>query len=176
MPVTFAEIIYTSNPYDTPEILSHKLPHYSHDPISLNPNMEEIYSELSQYPYGFNPDLTLDPLNLNMKEVYDGSLPRHILRLNSGEFSYLDNWNIINVNKSQRHNFISKYFPDRINLYDSYKHEEERDNLFVYLWLYMNGGVYVSSLYEIIKPLDDVLSNKSDLYFIHLIILNLNSM
>ena len=120
---------------------------------------------LPLYPYIFNPDIYQpSPLNIPRNIVQPTN---NKLELNSKIVNLMPHWNYYKFKPSEQEKFISKNFPERIKLYHHYKHYEQRHNLFIYLWLYVNGGLYISPNYEVIKPLDDILdsSNIADLYF-----------
>lgn len=118
---------------------------------------------LPHHPYTFNPGIY---------EKSSLTIPRDLVQINSVEnnktvIKCMPHWNYHKYNLNDQEQFISKYFPEKLSLYRYYKHPEERNNLFIYIWLYVNGGLYVSSDYEILKPLDEILdfSNTADLYF-----------
>jgi mannosyltransferase OCH1-like enzyme len=81
----------------------------------------------------------------------------------------MPHWTQTKLSPEHHKDFILKYFPDKWNLYKSFSHQEERDNLIAYLWLYLNGGVYIASEYEVVKSLESILSINShaDLYFMY---------
>ena len=134
---------------------------------------EPLYSRPSIHPYTFNPDIYRSSTL---------SIPRNILRTISENQSkyvkdlsvryHMPNWNHFEFNPSQQKEFVIRYFPEWMGLYKKYTNDEERNNLFVYLWMYINGGVYISSDYELLKSIEDILDTNerdkespADLYF-----------
>lgn len=129
---------------------------------------------LPSHPYTFNPDIYQPsflyiPRNLfqTIPETLTPNTKKHRHSIDSSISYHMPHWNYQSFTPSQQKQFISKYFPERLKLYNHYTLEEERTNLFVYLYLYINGGLYISSEYEILKPLDAVLDSSitADLYF-----------
>ncbi|CAH6418167.1 Glycosyltransferase [uncultured virus] len=76
---------------------------------------------------------------------------------------HMPNWNYVEFNMNQQKDFIGKHFPERLALYKNYLHNEQRVHLFTYLWLYMNGGVYISQDYELLKTIEPVLIKVTDI-------------
>lgn len=128
-------------------------------------------SSLPSHPYTFNP---------NIYRSSTLSLPHNILRIIPETKSKISNdisvryhmphWTYFEFTTSQQKYFFSKYFPERMGLYKTYTREEEKNHLFIYLWLYMNGGVYIGPEYELLKSIESLLddatnSNPADLYF-----------
>lgn len=145
-------------------------------PITLS-----TFVNLPNYPYGFDPDIyksstLLLPRNILHPDIikYKSHLSRN-KETPSNQYSrehdliayHMPHWKQYNPNETERREFVAKFFPERITLYDNYKHEEQKVNLFVYLWIYINGGIYVSSDYELIKSIEPILDSAptSDSYF-----------
>lgn len=134
--------------------------------VTMN-DTDPLLVSFSTYEYSFNPD------------IYESSsviLPRNIAFIKRGSTGpedslsrHIPHWKQTRLSPDRYKDFIVKYFPDKWNLYKSFKHQEERDNLVVYLWLYLNGGVYIDSEYELMKSLEPILDSmpKADLYFMY---------
>lgn len=144
---------------------------YSQDvdsaPIHKDDNIT-VVEPVPLSPYTFNPDIYHDSML---------SLPRNIMRTipqarskKAQDISaqyHMPHWKYSEFTPSQQQEFIARYFPDRMGLYKKYTHEQERTHLFIYLWMYMNGGVYIGPAYEVLKALDSILEDAppADLYF-----------
>lgn len=124
-----------------------------------------INTQIPLYPYTFKKDLY---------KSNNFIIPRHVFQIQSkgSERSKISinlnmpNWKYFIFSGSEQQEFISKFFPEKISMYRSYAYKEQKDNLFIYLWLYMNGGVYIASDYQLMKPLDSLLDGMgSGLYF-----------
>lgn len=131
----------------------------------------DITMLLPLHPYTFNHDIYRSSTM---------SLPHNILRIipetkskKAHDISvryHMPHWKYFEFTTSQQKDFIAKYFPERMGLYKTYTREEEKNHLFIYLWLYMNGGIYIGPDYELLKSLEQLLdeftdSNPADLYF-----------
>lgn len=127
-----------------------------------------VTEHIPQYYYSFDPEIYYEP---------PLSFPRNILRIipNSRDNVATDisvryhmpHWNYNDYTTKQQKEFIATYFPDRITLYKKLN-KENRSRLFIYLWMYMNGGIYIGPDYELLKPLDEIFNEfpTSDLYFV----------
>lgn len=155
-------------------------------PICLSDTIENTSPQSSHYhnknllpfhPYGFNPNIYQDsslhiPRNL-FRTVRENLTPQlkekksSVSTRDSSISKYMPHWNYNSFTNTQQEQFISKHFPEHLGLYYHYKLDEERNNLFVYLWIYINGGLYISSEYEILKPIDIIFDSSvtADLYF-----------
>lgn len=82
---------------------------------------------------------------------------------------YMPNWNYILFDRSSQKEFIRKYFPSNLSQYKAYKNQECKDLYFVYMYLYIHGGIYIDSTYELTKSLESLFDSfpSSDLYFFH---------
>jgi len=114
-------------------------------------------------PNGFNPDIYSTVL-----------VPKNILRTigerdkeeDKGGKEKMIDWKYWEFTAKEQKEFIERYYPDRIKLYKKYKIEQEKTNLFIYLWMYMNGGIYIGPGYEILKSLDNIIekTGETDIY------------
>lgn len=142
---------------------------YRNIPENVTPACsDELIDSIPLYSYTFNPDIYRTSIL---------SLPSNILRTvpetqggHAKDISvpyHMPHWKYSEFTPAQQRDFVAKYFPDRMNLYKRFSNDKERTHLFIYLWMYMNGGVYVSPNYELLKPLDSLLDNvpAADLYF-----------
>jgi hypothetical protein len=128
-------------------------------------------AELPLYPYGFNPNLYQDQQNIGF------TIPRNILRVipeshveKAHDISvpyYMPRWKYFEFTPSQQREFIKQKFSDRMSLYRECSSEDEQTILFICLWLYVNGGIYIGPTYELLKSLESILDNipSSELYF-----------
>lgn len=87
---------------------------------------------------------------------------------------YRDSWTIKNPtwarmiwNVKNSRMLIKTFFPEHLELYDSYKYEIQRCDTIRYFFLYLYGGFYVDMDYYCNKPLDDVRKHfDKDIYFV----------
>lgn len=135
---------------------------------------------IPRYPYTFNPEIIPSSLSNHAPDhIYKSptvAIPKKILQIKYQEHShssinkYLPDWNhTLIIEKNQQTEFISRFFPDKMALYHSYKHPDQKDNLFIYLWLYMYGGIFISTDYGVTRSLESLLGtfvDISDIYFI----------
>lgn len=171
--VTFSEIpLVEYDTYFEGDLICTNSPESFNNNINVSmPSDLNIFSSLPLHPYTFNHDIYRSSTL---------SIPHNILRIIPETKSKISNdisvlyhmphWKYFEFTTSQQKNFISKYFPERMGLYKTYTLEEEKNHLFIYLWLYMNGGVYIGPEYELLKSIESLLddatdSNPSDLYF-----------
>lgn len=155
------EIDGTSSPSETTVVYDFICTSNENNNVTPSQN----FDPLPLYPYSFNPDIYKQSTL---------SIPRNILRtipdnqsLKFKDISvryHMPHWNYVEFTSDEQKEFIKKYFPERLGLYKKYTREEERTQLFIYLWMYMNGGIYLSSDYELLKSLEPLIdsTNKND--------------
>jgi len=121
---------------------------------------DDVSEPFQMYSYSFNPDI----YQIN-------NIPHNILRINENikKEKHMKDWDYYEFSIKQQKRFISKNFSQYLDLYKKYNTQEERSNLFRYLWLYKNGGIFIGSQYKLKKSLQSLLneSPESDLYFIY---------
>ncbi len=57
--------------------------------------------------------------------------------------------------------FVYKHFPEFLNTFTSYSYNIQRADAFRYLVLYLHGGLYVDLDFECLRPVDDLVVNRS---------------
>ena len=62
--------------------------------------------------------------------------------------------------------FVKEHFPQFLDLYQSFDREIYRVDMVRYLRLYLYGGVYLDLDLELIKPLEDLLTEEGNLYLV----------
>lgn len=100
------------------------------------------------------------------------SIPKLIFQCTSDRNFIVDKttpgWTYKIFTHVQQRKFIRKIFPKKLALYDKYKYFQQKTDLFVYLFLYTHGGVYISENYKLNKSLEFILANSStsDIFFV----------
>lgn len=77
---------------------------------------------------------------------------------------HMKGWNhVLMTDKDNRH-FVEAYFPEFLPVYDGFKHGIQRADAIRYMWLYVNGGVYMDLDFELTATIDHLFSGGGDLY------------
>ena len=76
-------------------------------------------------------------------------------------------WTYVLLSNQDRRDFVTKYFPEYLDVFNSLEHKVQEADMVRYMWLYVHGGVYMDLDYEVLKPLDDLFVYDADLYLIH---------
>ena len=168
--VTFSEFSFNPASHLASSLVCRQEPEFETiTRTEFDPQRDQRFQEsLPSYPYTFNPDIY---------KRSSFSIPHNILRTVPRAHSktakdisvqyHMPHWNYVEFDHTEQRKFIGRYFPERLELYKKYTREEEQTYLFVYLWLYMNGGVYIHPDYELLKSLESILdaTPSADLYF-----------
>lgn len=117
--------------------------------------------------YNFNPNLFVFDDLLIPKNIFQVTNQINQIKSNNSFSHHMPDWKYFIFTNKQREEFIEKFFPERLGLYKYYNNEEKQINLFIYLWIYMYGGIYVSPNYEIMQSLESIfeLYDEKDIYF-----------
>lgn len=78
----------------------------------------------------------------------------------------MPDWNYVLMTDHDNREFVKLHFPDFLSYYDSFTYNIQRADAIRYMWLYVHGGLYIDLDYEILKPLDELFQQDSDLYLV----------
>lgn len=94
----------------------------------------------------------------NVPEHWESS-PASVKRL-------MPDWKYVLLSDKDNRNFIKKYFPDYLKVYDNLEYPIMRADLIRYAFLYIYGGVYMDLDIELTKPIDDLFEEDADIYVV----------
>lgn len=80
--------------------------------------------------------------------------------------THLKDWKHVLMTDIDNRNFVKTHFPMFLSCYDSFPYSIQRADAIRYMWLYINGGVYMDLDFEILRPLDSLFSDGNDLYVV----------
>jgi mannosyltransferase OCH1-like enzyme len=75
-------------------------------------------------------------------------------------------WKYVLTDDEFNRNFVVNHFPDYLKYYDAFPYNIQRVDVFRYMWLYVNGGVYIDMDNEIMEDFSYLFKEDVDLYFI----------
>jgi len=75
-------------------------------------------------------------------------------------------WNYILMSDEDNLKFVKKHFPNYLNLYQKLPKNIMKADMIRYMWLYVNGGVYIDLDYEALKNFNDLFSSSADLFLV----------
>lgn len=78
---------------------------------------------------------------------------------------YMSDWHYALMTDDDNLRFVQDYFPQYLVMYISFPHAIQRADVIRYMWLYVNGGLYLDLDYELQEPLDRLFYVDADLYF-----------
>jgi len=79
---------------------------------------------------------------------------------------YMPDWNYVLMTDEDNRNFVINYFPDFLYYYDNFPYNIQRADAIRYLWLAINGGIYLDLDIVIQGPLDKFFTTDNDAYFV----------
>lgn len=80
---------------------------------------------------------------------------------------YAPNYKHIITDDNENKNFIMKYYGEKyLNAYNKLEYGAHKADLWRYLVLYKYGGIYMDIKTELLKPVDDIFTDKSTMYLV----------
>ncbi len=79
---------------------------------------------------------------------------------------YHSDWEYTYLSERDSREFVLKNFSQYLSLYDKLDTPVARRNVVRYMWLYVNGGVYVDVNYRLNKSLDELFYSDAEVYLI----------
>jgi len=77
----------------------------------------------------------------------------------------MPDWSYVLMTDEDNRNFVAEHFPDFLETYDSLPYPIVKADAIRYMWLYINGGIYLDLDYQLEAPLDPLFYQGSGLYF-----------
>lgn len=116
-----------------------------------------------------DPD-TLNPENffLEMSSNSIIKIPKIIMRIfndqpitNDDIHTHMGNneWKIVNMTMPDLRPFIKKYYPTIQQYYDSLVDVQDKCSLFIAIWMYIKGGIYINSIYRLKSSFTSLIEN-----------------
>ena len=78
----------------------------------------------------------------------------------------LKDWRHILMTDIDNVNFVQTYFPDYLNMFQKFKYPIQRADTIRYMWLYVNGGVYMDLDYIVNKSFESLFYKRRGPIFI----------
>ena len=79
---------------------------------------------------------------------------------------YMPQWKYFLMSDEENRQFCQQYFPDFLDVYDNLEFPIMRADAIRYMWLYINGGIYMDLDDVLVHPLDDLFTSDADAYFV----------
>lgn len=79
----------------------------------------------------------------------------------------MPDWEYHLMTDEKNREFVKNYFPDFLTTYDNFQYPIQRADAIRYMWLYINGGVYMDLDIVLTKSLEDFFSAGCDVYLVH---------
>lgn len=99
-----------------------------------------------------------------MQTWKDKNIPAHWKSSQNAIRNIMPHWKYVLMTDEDNRNFCAKHFPDFLPIYDSFEYGIMRADAIRYMWLYINGGLYLDLDIEVTKPFDDLFYEDHDIY------------
>lgn len=129
-------------------------------PIVYSEDDDTILYEDFQAVYGHVPRLIMQTWKTSdVPDKWKGS-PESIKE-------HMKGWDYVLMTDKDNLEFVEKYFPDFLPTYLGYKYPIQRADSIRYMWLYINGGVYMDLDYRMNTSIEHLFDCGSGLYFMN---------
>jgi mannosyltransferase OCH1-like enzyme len=78
----------------------------------------------------------------------------------------MPDWKYHLLSDTDNREFVKSYFPDFLQYYDSFPYNIQRADAIRYMWLYINGGMYMDLDIVLTKSIEDLIQDDKDIYFV----------
>ncbi len=79
----------------------------------------------------------------------------------------MSNWDYHLMTDEKNREFVKTYFPDFLETYDNFQYPIQRADAIRYMWLYINGGVYMDLDIVLKKSLEGFFTSDCEVYLVH---------
>lgn len=92
-------------------------------------------------------------------------VPEHWKESQISIINHLPGWKYTLFTDEDNRKFVETHFPDFLSTYDAFPYNIQRADAIRYMYLYMNGGVYMDLDIALQKPIDELLGDE-DFYLV----------
>ena len=79
---------------------------------------------------------------------------------------YMPDWKHVLMTDDMNREFVKQHFPDFLNTFDSFEYPIQRADAIRYMWLYVNGGIYLDLDIEILQDLSEIFDQDAEVYVV----------
>lgn len=80
-------------------------------------------------------------------------------------YNYMKDYHYTYISEEDSIDFVKKNFPYQVELYKNIRDKTLKKKLLIYMWMYVEGGIYIDSNYELVDKLDITFRKEFDIYF-----------
>lgn len=124
-----------------------------------NSSSESSYSE-----YELRPEVKIP--KIIMQTWVDKNIPKKWKVSPESIKRMMPDWEYVLMTDEDNRKFVKKHFPDFLPYYDAFPHNIQRADAIRYMWLYINGGIYMDLDFEVQYPLDELFTGDVEVYFV----------
>lgn len=92
-------------------------------------------------------------------------VPEHWMESQLSIIRHLPDWKYTLYTDEDNREFVKTHFPDFLSYYDAFPYNIQRADAIRYMYLYVNGGVYMDLDIALQKPIDELLGDE-DFYLV----------
>lgn len=78
----------------------------------------------------------------------------------------MPDWEYVLMTDKDNRRFVKEHFPDFLPYYDAFPHNIQRADAIRYMWLYVNGGIYMDLDFKMLHPLDSLFTVDAEVYLV----------
>lgn len=97
------------------------------------------------------------PPKIIMQTWKDANIPTKWSASPASIKKYLPTWKYVLMTDDDNLHFVKTHFPDFLIYYENFPYPIQRADAIRYMWLYINGGIYINLDFEIIRNLDTLI-------------------
>ena len=78
----------------------------------------------------------------------------------------MPDWKYVLMTDEDNRNFVKDHFPDFLSYYDNFPYNIQRADSIRYMWLYINGGIYLDLDIALQKNIEDLLGKQDSNFYL----------
>ena len=125
---------------------------------------EKSSSESCSSDFDDNPDVKIP--KIIMQTWIDNDIPDKWKCSPKSIKKMMPDWEYVLMTDKDNRKFVKKHFPDFLKYYDGFPHNIQRADAIRYMWLYVNGGIYMDLDFEVLHPIDSLFTSDIDVYLV----------
>lgn len=79
---------------------------------------------------------------------------------------HMPDWEYVLMTDDDNRKFVQKHFPRFLPYYDNFPYGIQRADAIRYMWLYVNGGIYMDLDFKVLKSFDQLFYNDNEVFFV----------
>lgn len=78
----------------------------------------------------------------------------------------MGDWEYFIFDDIDNRSFVEEHFPDFLETYDRFEYNIQRADAIRYMWLYVNGGIYIDCDFKLRRNIEEIIDDENEIYLV----------